>query len=92
MVLKNIFSETFCLTENRILYFLWFKYGVKFSCHCVFRDEDLREDEIDQVVDANKFILKQREEGDGHEQPEGIVPDLPPNAGQCTQGFAIYPF
>ncbi len=43
-------------------------------------------------MDANKFILKQREEGDGHEQPEGIVPDLPPNAGQYTHGFAIYPF
>ena len=49
----------------------------------ISRDDDLREDEIDQVVEGSpEFIYKEREEGDGHEEPEGCLPDLPPNAGK----------
>ncbi len=58
-------------------------YFELFLRRCCFRDEDLREDEIDQIVDASpEFIYKQREEGDGHEEPEGYLPDLPPNASE----------
>ena len=47
----------------------------------ICRDDDLREDEIDQIVDGSPEFFKEREDGDGHEEPEGILPDLPPNAG-----------
>ena len=52
--------------------------------YVITRDDDLREDEIDQIVDGSPEFFKEREEGDGHEEPEGILPDLPPNAGKVV--------